>query len=200
MNNIVNQKRVEMPKNTLLCALISLYKKRRDAAMFVTLSFALLFITACPGSSSNPVAPTPNDTVYMERNSSLSTGNTLAIDIKCNNITGSVYGAAFDVDFDSAKVTYSDKVAGDFLESGSNSVIYLAGLESGSTKKLKVGVTRQGQVTGQTGSGTLVTLKFNVVANASGSSSVSFSNYDLKDSANVSIPGITWTGVTVTVQ
>lgn len=197
MNNIFDHRGIVRQRDRIKGTLISLYQRGRDVAMFVTLSFALLFITACPGSSSNPVAPTPNDTVYMAINRA---GSTLTIDIKCNNITGSVFGAAFDIDFDPTKMTYSDKAAGDFLESGGNTVNSMAILQSGSTNKLIVVVTRQAPATGQTGSGTLVTLKFNVVPNASGSSSVSFSRYDLKDSANASIPGITWTGGTVTVQ
>lgn len=135
-------------------------------------------------------APSSN-TVYMTKNSSLSSGDTLAIDVKANGLSGNVKGAAFDVDFDSTKITYSSYAEGNFFGSGSSTI---AALQQGSSSKVVVGVsTGSGTVTG---SGTIVTLKFKV----KGNSSVAFSNYELRDSSNQSVSGISWSGGTVTVQ
>lgn len=139
--------------------------------------------------------PEAMQSICMSQNSSLSSGDILAIDIKSNNISSNVYGAAFDVDFDSTKMTYNSYVAGSFLESGGNTVNYQVGLQSGNSGKLVIGISRQGVVSGVSGSGTLVTLKFRVTGN----SSVAFSNYDLRDSSNQAILGISWYGGTVTV-
>ena len=163
----------------------------------------LLMVTACGGGGGDNGPTSPSTTlsfsginpgsnaVYMTKNSSLSSGDTLAIDVKANGISGNVKGAAFDVDFDSTKITYSSYAEGNFFGSGSSTI---AALQQGSSSKVVVGVsTASGTVTG---SGTIVTLKFKVT----GSSSVAFSNYELRDSSNQSISGITWSGGTVTVQ
>ena len=133
--------------------------------------------------------------VYMARNSSLSSGSVLAVDIKVDSVSN-VFGAAFDIDFDSTKMTYSSYSAGSFLETGGNSVSYQPVTQSGNSGKLIVGVSRQAPSGGQSGSGILVTLKFNVT----GGTSVSFSNNALKDSSNNTVSATWSSGGTVTVQ
>jgi hypothetical protein len=149
-------------------------------------SATISFLGTTPGS----------DAIHMSQNSSLSSGDILAIDIKANDISSNVYGAAFDVKFDSSKITYDSYVSGSFLESGGNTVNYQVGLQSGNSGKLVVGISRQGPVSGISGSGTLVTLKFKVT----GISVVVFSNNVLKDSSNQTISGINWYGGMVAVQ
>lgn len=172
--------------------------------MLITISSILMF-SACSGGGgggSSPNSPSPvvsfsgasspgSNTVYMAKNSSLSSGDTLAIDVKANSISGSAKGAAFDVDFDSAKLTYLDKAAGDFFGAGSTTDV---ALQSGSTNKVIVGATTSSGTV--TGSGTIVTLKFK----ATGNSAVGFSNNELRDSGNLAISGVTWSGGNVTVQ
>lgn len=167
----------------------------------------VLIIFACGGGGggSAPTSPSAaisflgttrgSDAIYMSQNSSLSNGDFLAIDIKANDISSNVYGAAFDVKFDSSKITYDSYVSGSFLESGGNMVNYQVGLQSGNSK-LVIGISRQGPVSGISGSGTLVTLKFKVT----GSSVVVFSNNALKDSSNQTISGIIWYGGAVMVE
>lgn len=178
--------------------------------MFVNTNFrtilllgATMFMYAC-GSSTSPSSiitftadsSSPgSNTVYMAKNNSLSTSDILAVDVKVDNVTG-VYGAAFDVNFDSSKMTYSNYAAGSFLEKDSNTVTYNAATQSDNSSKLLVGISRQAGATGAAGSGTLVTLKFNVTSGGS----IVISNSELKDSSNLSISGITWSGGTVTVQ
>lgn len=170
--------------------------------MISTLTLPLM--SACGGGGgggSSPTVPstimtlssaTPgSNSVYMVKNSSLSSGSVLAIDIKVDSVSN-VFGAAFDIDFDSTKMTYSDYSAGSFLETGGHTVTYIA---TQAVNKLIVGVSRQSPSGGQSGSGTLVILKFNVT----GDTSVSFSNNSLKDSSNNTISA-TWYGGNVTVQ
>lgn len=171
------------------------------------LVIAMLFLPACgPTSPSSTTdssttitfsgsSPTDNS-VYMAKNDILSSGDVIAIDVKANNITGQVYGAAFDVDFDSSRVTYDSKVEGSFLEQGGNSPTYLVSLQSGSTNKLVIGISRQGASSGVPGSGTIVTLKFRVTGN----SSLAFSNKELRDSSAQPISGISWSAGSFTIQ
>ena len=118
------------------------------------LVIAVLFLPACAPTSPSSTTITfsgsnPGDnSVYMAKNDTLSSGDIIAIDVKANNISGLVYGAAFDVDFDSSKVTYDSKVEGIFLEQGGNSPTYLVSLQSGSTNKLVIGISRQGSSSG----------------------------------------------------
>lgn len=170
---------------------------------------SMFLISACGGGGggSTPTSPTIPITsvtfsgsssgynVYMAKNDGQSSGGILAIDVKVNNVSN-VFGAAFNIDFDSTKMTYSNSYsAGSFLETGGNSVSYLPATQSGNSGKLIVGVSRQAPSGGQSGSGTLVTLKFNVT----GGGSVSFSNNSLKDSSGNTISAATWSGGTVTV-
>lgn len=181
---------------------------RNGLKMFCILS-ALVIISACGGGGGGGSSTSPSstitftadssspgsNTVYMTRNSSESSGNTLAVDIKVNNASD-VYGAAFDVDFDSSKMTYSTYSNGSFLEQGGASVSYQVATQSGNSGKLVVGISKQGAVSGASGIGTLLTLKFNV----SGGTDIDFSNNQLANSSGSSISGITWSGGTVTVQ
>lgn len=175
------------------------------------LSMALI-VSGCPpktptGPTENPLtfsgASSPGDnTIYMAYNRALSSGNILAIDVKVNNISTPVYGAAFDVEFDSSKAAYDSLLPGIFLEDGGNTVNYNLDLQSDNNNKFVVGISRQGNVNGVTGSGIIVTLKFNVT----GETYVRFvrnsSNLLEKISATQTqpIPGITWSDGTVTVQ
>ncbi len=134
-----------------------------------------------------------NQAVYMSQNSSLSSGNTLAIDIKANNVSNA-YGFAFDLDFDPTKMTYDSYAAGNYLEGGGNIPTYLVTAQAG---KLIVGLSRLGTVGGVSGSGTIITLKFKAVA--AGNASVNSSNNTVRDSGNQSIPGVTWNGGTATI-
>ena len=99
-------------------------EKWRAAFLPVTLSLSkhlriipticmIFAISACGGGGGGggPTSPTTtisfsgsipgNNAVYMAKNNALSSGNILAIDVNVNNVSGNVYGALFDVDFDS---------------------------------------------------------------------------------------------------
>lgn len=141
-------------------------------------------------------APAGNKAVYMTQNSSLGNSGSLAIDVKVGSVSDA-YGAGFDVDFDSSKLSYDGYVAGGFLENGIDTVNYNVTTQPGNSGKLIVGISRLGSVGGVSGSGTIITLKFKVVT--SGNSPVTFSNYVLRDPNNQTIAGTTWNGGTATI-
>lgn len=166
----------------------------------------VLIISACGGGGSGESSSTsPSSTivfsgstpgsnsVYLAQNNII--GDDLTIDIKVNNLSSGIYGAAFNVDFDSSKIMYESYTNGSFLEQGDNSATYQVALQSNNSGRLVLGISRQGNVSGVMGSGTLITLKFRVA----GSSSLSFSDNELRDSSNQVI-STTWYGGEVTVQ
>lgn len=174
-------------------------ERRKGLCKLILVLGLALMTTACDKKPVDPTVtisfsgPTPgSNSVYMARNSSLSNGSVLGIDIKVDSVSN-LFGAAFDVDFDSTKMTYSGYSAGSFLETGGNSVTYIA---TQTVNKLIVGVSKQAPSGGQSGSGTLVTLKFNVT----GGTSASFSNNILKDSSGNDIPATWSSGGSVTLQ
>lgn len=132
-----------------------------------------------------------NETIYMSKNNAFSSGGMLAIDIKANNISNT-YGVAFDVDFDSSKITYDGYIVGSYLEAGGGTVNYFVSPQTG---KLVVGISRLTGVV--SGSGTIVTLKFKSIA--SGDTPVSFNNNIVRDANNQTIPAVTWNGGTATI-
>lgn len=139
---------------------------------------------------SSSVQSPQSSSVYMLQDTALSAGDTLAVDVVAKDVSN-VFGASFDVDFDSSKITYAGYVAGNFLGSGVNT---FAEIQQGSTNKVIVGASRtSGTVSG---SGAIITLKFKVTGN----SPLAFSNEKLKDSNNQPISGISWSGGTVAVQ
>lgn len=139
---------------------------------------------------SSSVQSPQGSSVNMSQNTALSAGDTLAVDVLAKDVSN-VFGASFDVDFDSSKITYAGFVAGDLLGPGINTY---AELQQGTSNKVIVGVSRtSGTVSG---SGAIITLKFKVTGN----SPFAFSNEKLKDSNNQPIAGITWSGGMVTVQ
>lgn len=181
----------------------------------IGLIIVALFITACgkgaggeSGGNNGDSITTPSTTiafsadttspgsnsVYMAKNNI--TGDDLSIDIKVNNISSGIYGTAFNVDFDSSKISYESYPEGSFLEQGGNSASYQMALQSNNSGRLVIGIASQGDVSGVTGSVTLITLKFRI----DGNSSISFSDNELRDSSNQAISGINWYGGNVTVQ
>lgn len=185
---------------------------KRINNLFGYLLIALLFMVfACGGGGGGGTGPNPvitfapdsaspgDNSVYMAQNLSLSSGDVLAIDVKANNISGNVYGVAFDVLFDSSKTTYNGYTLGSFLESGGYSAVYQPSESSG---RLVMGISRQGLVNGTSGSGTIVTLKLRVT----GSSAVAFDTNRsnllerISGTETQAIAGVSWHGGTAAAQ
>ena len=185
------------------------------------------FLFSCGGGgnsgSSNPsgntwrVTPdgiTGDSSVILSQNLSQSSADVLAFDIVVHSVTSDpVYGAAFDLDFDSSVIAWNGTgssncagvatgcMVGSFLEQTSvNGVLYNVALQQGTTNTLVIGVTQSSNDPGAAGSGTLLTLLFKRVA--AGSTPLAFSNNAVRSPppSSSEILGITWIGVTVMAQ
>ena len=178
--------------------------KRLMRTIMVTV--CTLTLAACGGGGGGGgggVGPSPTVTftgttpaaneIYLVRNAVRSSGSVLAIDVKANEVSGAVFGTAFDLDFSNPSgMTYIGHEAGSFLDESAGSVIYNSSDMGGG--KIVVGASSPAGATGATGSGTIITLKFGVTD----ASVLSFSNNELRDSANHAI-SVTWQGGDVTV-
>lgn len=116
--------------------------------------------------------------------------------------TSDVYGVAFDLDYDPAVIQFqSISVAGSVL-SGTAAVTGFrnSGVENG---KLVVGISKSGQVAGESGQGKVATITFK--ATAIGSTPITFKDPHLVNSAGKFLVGWPWYAATlqkanVTVQ
>ncbi len=153
-----------------------------------------------PAASFAPDQPSPgaND-VAMARGSA--SADVVTVDVNVTD-TGDVYGAAFDLFFDSAGVQYVNWSAGNLLEQGGNSPVYNVRLDSSDAGHLLVGASRTGSVppVDVSGTKTLVRLTFRV--KQTGSFPLSFANEALFDGQNPprEISGISWFAGSVTGQ
>jgi hypothetical protein len=173
----------------------------RVLAWLVVVSIAV-GLTACGGgggggsnSSSTSGTFTPDqanpgtDTISL---SGAVSGADLYLTVRANSLSDSIYGAAFDLTFDPALLTYVAYTAGDFFEK-SGAVTYAVATRS---DRLIVGVS--GQKPGASGAGAVVTFHFK--AKASGSSATTFENQALCSTASTTVcdrqPSLSWYGGT----
>lgn len=145
----------------------------------------------------NPV-PGPNS-IYLSYNPTQSIGTTLALDVKMNSLSATtpVFGTAFDLDFDSDVLTFAGFVKGDFFQNGdlpeNGSAVHLVVMQSGTFNKLIVGISQNAGDAGASGSGVIITLKFNVAMGSQTlQSNINFSNMNLLSPSGAVIDGISW--------
>ncbi len=145
----------------------------------------------------NPV-PGPNS-IYLSYNPTQSIGTTLALDVKVNSLsdTTPVFGAAFDLDFDPNVLTFAGFVEGDFFQNGdlpeNGSAVHLAAMQSVTFNKLIVGISQNAGDAGSSGTGVIITLKFNVAMGSKTlQSNINFSNMNLLSPSVGVIDGISW--------
>jgi len=154
-----------------------------------------------PGGSSNlagsltPDQPTPPPgSVSMQ--SAATSGNLVVVRFDVTD-PSDVYGAAFDVVFDTAMAEYVTWAPGTLLESGGQSVAYQ--VSNASAGRVVVGASRSGSSSGATATGSqaLITLTFRVIE--AGTSTLGFQSATLLDSQSPPqpIPGTTWAGATL---
>lgn len=151
-------------------------------------------------ASFEPAQPSPGaNTVAMARGSA--TADVVTVDVNVTD-TNDVYGAAFDLFFDSAGVQYVNWSAGNLLEQGGNSPVYNVELDSSDSGHLLVGASRTGSVppVDVSGTKTLVRLTFRV--KQANSFPLSFGAEALFDGQNPprEISGISWFAGSVTGQ
>lgn len=90
--------------------------------------------------------------------------STITLDINAQSLPGGTFAVAFDLDFDSNLLAFSGSTSGTFFEQA-GPVSYQVTTAPGSNGKLIVGVSLQGRPSGVTGSGRIVSLRFNVQNN-----------------------------------
>lgn len=176
-------------------------KDRQQVLTFIILVILSQFLfTSAYAYVFTPENPNPGpNSIYLSYNPTQSIGTTLALDVKMNSLSAAtpVFGAAFDVDFDPVVLTFAGFVKGDYFQNGdiieNGSVMHLAVLQPGTSNKLIVGVSQNAGDTGASGSGVIITLKFNVAIGAQIlQSNINFSNMNLVSPSWTVIDGISW--------
>jgi hypothetical protein len=178
---------------------------RRAAA-----AFALPLLAACGGGGSGgtPTGPPPptssvvftpagtggTNSVSLVAESSTDP-TTLVLDVHAGGVTD-LYGVAFNLTYPKQVLQFAGATEGTF-ENAAGSVNTAFQVTESPAGTLVVAVSRLGAVTGASGSGTLVTLRF--TATASGSGAFTFSRNRGFDSTGAQIAGLTWVAGSVQV-
>jgi len=144
------------------------------------------------GSFSTAVANPPSNSISLVQK--VVQGDLITLNVAAISLGTSSSGAAFDVGFDPSLVNFIGFAPGAFYES-TGTVAYQAALQGGSNNRLVVGITQQAGP-GASGNGTIMELQFKVLG--IGSSALTFMNNNLTDPAGNLIPGMTWSGGTLT--
>ncbi len=154
------------------------------------------------GATFTPEATPSAPRIIVNGPSSRQVG-TITIDVYADSISAPTYGVAFDMDFDPTIVTFNGSQQGVFLDKGFQPQLsYQAATATGAQPnpgKLIVSATRLGNIGGVTGSGTIISLTFNIL-NKGGQTSLAFSNNNLLDVNGQPLPGINWSAGKITVQ
>lgn len=139
------------------------------------------------GAVANPGA----NTVSMSRRSV--SGNMVTVNVNVTD-TNDVYGASFDVTYDSSFADYVSWTGGTLLEEGGHSPYY--NVYEATPGRIVVVASRSGSVPAVDVTGTTVLIRLTFRVNSTGASAVGFENAHL---SNASVPpdnliGITWEG------
>jgi hypothetical protein len=158
------------------------------------------------GGPTNPATPTPPaaitftpagtggaNSLALTRVSS--NANSILLSLEATSVTD-LYGIAFDLRFPAAALAFAGATEGSFLDQNNTVDTSLQVAESPSGT-LVVGLTRLGQVSGRTGSGSLLRLEFN--RRASGSGDLVFANNQAFNAAGTAIAGVQWSAGRVVV-
>lgn len=131
---------------------------------------AFAFVAGCD-SRTHSTQPTPGVTVGFDSSSvTTAVGEEFTLAVEVENVTG-LFGAAFEVVFDSGILTARTNSQGDFLGSAQ---LYYSNVD---TASVSVACSRMSDDGGVSGSGSLATITFD--AAATGTSSVGIVEYKL---------------------
>ena len=172
--------------------------------------FLILFLilpVGCDDSTSEPFSfsfNSDNSTTY-DNSVTLGLGDVtddvIIIDVKANEITnGGVYCVYFDLSYENYYLRFAGFEQGDFLEQG-GSVNYQVGLDSSDSDVLVCAASLVGQSETVTGSGTILSLKFEPLR--TGITRFKFDNYQMlgiEYTGGSVITGISWYGATLQVS
>lgn len=122
-----------------------------------------------------------------------SSATVLRLQLDARNVSG-LYGLAFDLVYPGSALTFVRADAGGFLGGAGSTNLQV---NSSSSGRLIVGLSRLGAVGGVSGSGTLMTLEFS--SGSAGVGTLAFEQNSAFDSAARRITSVTWAGGSVTV-
>jgi len=181
----------------------------RNLKLFVWAFLVIIILTACgsgggggnsgsPGSQTITASFTPDVANPTDNSISLAQksvqGDLITLRVTLKSLPTPSSGAAFDIEFDPNLVSFVTFAPGSFYET-TGTVNYQAGLQMGTNNRLVVGITQQAGP-GATGSGPLIELQFKALKN--GNSALTSTNNNMIDQSGNLIPGIIWSGGTVT--
>jgi hypothetical protein len=146
-----------------------------------------------PGIRFSAAGTAGNDSLSLQQNTSAGSATTLVLELRAREVTD-LYGIAFDLVFPSTVLAFEGFREGTLLDAGGTGTS-LQVVTSGANR-LVVGLTRLGAVSGASGSGLLLELRF--TARASGSGSVAFERQQAWNGAG-GPQGATWLAGSVSV-
>jgi len=136
-----------------------------------------------------PIAAPPGASVVISGPGTPQSGS-ITLDINAQSLPAGTYAVAFDLDFETQFVAFSSFQSGSFFEAA-GPVSYQVTTAPGNAGKLIVGVSLAGATGGASGSGRVVSLRFNVQSNT-GTSSLTFAGNTAFAASGAAIPGVTW--------
>ena len=168
--------------------------------LIVVMGIGLLGCQPGPESPPMPSPVVPSSKVRMTPNAELvHPGAVFNRTIEVENVENTYY-AAFDITYDPSVVEYVNASEGSFLnQNGSAPTLFGAALVNETQGRIKIGITRLGQIGEVSGMGIVVTLSFKAVR--SGTTTIAFANPKaLRNLSDRDVVVQTWGDVTVTVQ
>ncbi len=146
-----------------------------------------------PGVTFTPSPPSGVNRVLM-RHENPGSLTTFVLQIDADQMTG-LYGLGFDLSYPTAQLTYVSAEEGPFLGAGGvGTSIQVVDAGAG---RLIVGASRQGDVSGASGSGTILRLVFSV--GAAGSGSLQFSSQSAFGPSGGARGDVLWFGGSISV-
>jgi hypothetical protein len=158
------------------------------------------------GGPTNPSTPTPPATITFTPSGTgganslaltrISSDQTsLVLSLEATSVTD-LYGVAFDLRFPAAALAFDEAIEGTFLDQNGSVDTSLQVAESPSGT-LVIGLSRLGQVSGRTGTGSLLRLEFN--RRSAGSGDFVFADNQAFNAAGSAIAGVQWSAGRVVV-
>ena len=126
-------------------------------------------------------------------------GELVTVTVNLTDVSN-VYGAAFSVTYDPARVSFHGSSAGTILETGGHTPTYQVTAAQAGT--VVVGATRNGNVAGVNVSGTKTLVRLTFQVNVEGDTPLQFSAPELYDGAVPPQPiaGVTWSAGVLSAQ
>ena len=179
-------------------------KNSRWVKFFLPLTILVLMLGVMACSSSNDddssssgsttftadTSSAPANSVYLELESQ--NNDTIVLAVKVKDLSN-VYGIWFNLNFDGSIFNYAGSAEGSFLNQGASTFFFATGKSS----TVVVGLSRQGDASGVSGSGTLCKLTFDGIKE--GTSRFDFALNSAAAPDGNPIGGISWFGGTATV-